>query len=453
MSTESLLERVPPQDLEAEAAVLGSIVLDNECAGEILQIISPEAFYSTRHLRIYQTLIQLYDQRRAVDLITLRDELSRRGVLEEIGGVQFLTELVESVPSAANAVHYARIVRDRAILRSLIAACTNILREAHEARDDAQTVLDNSERKIFEIAERQIGLEAKPMMEILKQTMAILEMYQDRHGLPTGLPSGYEDLDKLTGGFQKAEMIIIAARPSIGKTTLALNIAVHVGIDGRKPVAVFSMEMSEQMLAQNLLCMRAGIDASKLRSGYLGDEQFGKINIALGALSEAPIFIDDTAGMTLLQFRAKARRVVARHKVELIIVDYIQLMTSPGEESRQLEIANISRGIKALARELNIPIIAISQLNRGPEAREGHVPRLADLRESGSLEQDADVVMLLHRPSHYVGGSQADDSSVTRSSAEDTQLIIAKQRNGPTGIVHLTFLTNLLRFEPAARGF
>ena len=453
MSTESPLDRVPPQDLEAEAAVLGSILLDNEAAGEVVQILSSESFYSRRHLSVFEALVYLYDQRRAIDLLTLRDELALRGTLEEVGGVRFLTELVESVPSAANAIDYARIVRDRAILRRLISECTNIIHEAQNRASDADTILDKSEQRIFDIAESQIGLDAAPLSEILKKTFEKIDRYHDRKGQWTGIPSGYDDLDRLTSGFQNSEMIIIAARPSMGKTTLALNIAEHVAVQDKVPVGLFSMEMSQQMLAQNLLCMHARIDASKLRSGFLSDEQWAKLGLALGSLSEAPIFVDDAPGMTILQLRAKARRLAARHGIKMLVVDYIQLMSAPGEESRQQEIASISRGIKALARELDIPIIAISQLNRSPEAREGHRPRLGDLRESGALEQDADVVILLHRPGYYTGEPQLGGEQGSSAGSEETELIIAKQRNGPTGTVQLVFRSSLLRFESATRGF
>jgi replicative DNA helicase len=281
--------------------------------------------------------------------------------------------------------------------------------------------------------------------------MERIERYHDRKGRYTGIASGFIDLDALTNGFQNSEMVIIAARPSMGKTTLALNIAEHVALEEKFPVAVFSMEMSQQMLAQNLLCMHARVSASKLRSGFLSDEEGTKLNLALGTLSEAPIFIDDSAGMTILQLRAKARRLVARHGIKLVVVDYIQLMSAPGEESRQQEIATISRGIKSLARELDVPVIALSQLNRTPEAREGHQPRLGDLRESGALEQDADVVILLHRPGYYMNRLD-DPSPASAAAAEETQLLIAKQRNGPTGTVQLTFRSNLLRFESSAKG-
>ncbi len=453
MSTQSPFDRVPPQDLEAEAAVLGSIVLDNDCAGEIVQILTPDAFYSRRDLAVFEVRVTLYDERRAIDLITLRDELARKGVLEDVGGVQFLTGLVESVPSAANAVFYANIVRDRAVLRSLIQACTGIVQDAFEGRDTADNVLDRSEKRIFDIAENRIGVEAAPLNEILKKTFEKIDSFHDRKGHYTGIPSGYDDLDALTSGFQNSEMIIIAARPSMGKTTLALNIAEYVAVHEKLPVAVFSMEMSQQMLAQNLLCMHARIDASKLRSGFLSDEQWTKLGLALGSLSEAPIYIDDTPGQTILQLRAKARRLAARHKIKMIIVDYLQLMSAPGEESRQQEIASISRGVKALARELDLPIIALSQLNRSPEAREGHKPRLGDLRESGALEQDADVVVLLHRPGYYQGKSEMPGEAAAPAGAEETEIIIAKQRNGPTGVVQLVFRNNLLRFESSTRGF
>jgi len=449
MAAESLLDKVPPQDVEAEAAVLGSIIRDNEAAGEVVQVLQPECFYRRAHLVVYEALIHLYDSRRAIDLVTLRDELERRGVLEDAGGVEYLTRLVESVPSAANAGEYARIVREKSLLRSLIAACTNIVREAYESREEIEAILDRSEKAIFDIAENRSGREADSILEILKRTMEKIDRYQGRRGRYTGIPSGYPDLDEKTGGFQNAEMVIIAARPSMGKTTLALNMMKNAAMNDNLPVGIFSMEMSEQMLAQNLLCMQAGVDASKLRSGFLSGSDWDRIGRALGELGEAPVYIDDTPGLSILQLRAKARRLAMRHHVRMLMVDYIQLMSAPGEESRQQEIAAISRGIKALARELNIPIIALSQLNRSPESREGHRPRLGDLRESGALEQDADVVLLIHRPGYYKGPAEEEGSG----GGEKTELIIAKQRNGPTGVVPLTFLSNMLRFESCEERF
>ncbi len=451
MASESLLDRVPPQDTEAEAAVLGSIILDNECAGDVVQILDANSFYRRSHLVIYEALVHLYDGRRAIDLLTLRDELERRGAIEDAGGVDYLTRLVDAVPSAANAEEYARIVREKALLRSLISACTGIVRDAYESRDSVESILDQSERAIFDIAENRSGREADALLEILKRTMEKIDRHQGRKGQYTGIPSGYDDLDRLTGGFQNAEMVIVAARPSMGKTTLALNMVKNVAMHDNLPVGVFSMEMSEQMLAQNLLCMEAEVDASKLRSGFLSGADWDKIGGALGELGEAPIYIDDTPGLSILQLRARARRLAMRHHIRLLMVDYIQLMSAPGEESRQQEISAISRGIKALARELGIPVIALSQLNRSPEAREGHKPRLGDLRESGALEQDADVVLLIHRPGYYKGS--ADEEGAPAAAGEKTELIIAKQRNGPTGVVPLTFRSHLLRFERCAEGF
>ncbi len=445
MATESLLDRVPPQDVESEAALLGSILIDNDCAADIVQILQPDSFYRRANMLIYDALISLYDQRLPMDMVTLRSELERRGVIEEAGGVEYIAELAEAVPSAANAVFYAGIIREKAIMRSLISACTDIIRDAYAGRSNAEEILDRSEKLIFEIAENRVGGEADSLVEILKRTMERIDRYQTRKGQHTGVVSGYVDLDNLTGGFQNSEMIIIAGRPSMGKTTLALNIFKYVALENNIPVAIFSMEMSEQMLAQNLLCMQAGVDASKLRTGFLSGKDWDVIGNVLGDLSEAPIYIDDTPGMTILQLRSKARRLVARHNVGMIMVDYIQLMSAPGEQSRQQEISTISRGIKALARELQIPVVALSQLNRASEMREGHRPRLGDLRESGALEQDADVVILLHRPGYYRG--QAENDPGASSDAEETDLIIAKQRNGPTGIVKLTFLKRLLRFE------
>lgn len=452
MASESLLDRVPPQDVEAEAALLGSMVLDSECAGEVLQIVTPACFYRKAHALTYDALVSLYDHRRAIDLITLREELESRGTLEDVGGVAFLAELAESVPSAANALEYAEIIRRKSILRNLISTCTGIVRDAYEGRLGAEGILDEAERRIFEVAEKRVGKEADALVEILKRTMEQIDQHQSRQGNYSGIPCGFRDLDDLTAGFQNAEMIIIAGRPSMGKTTLALNFMRNISLQEKVPVAIFSMEMAEQTLAQNLLCMQAGIDASRLRSGRLSNEAWQKLNHALGDLSEAPVFIDDTAALTVMQLRAKARRMAARHGVRLIMIDYIQLMSEPGQESRQQEIAMTSRGIKALARELDIPIIVISQLNRASETRasEGFRPRLGDLRESGALEQDADVVILIHRPDYYRGSAENPSEA---SDTGETDLIIAKQRNGPTGMVKLAFRKNLLRFELMAKQF
>lgn len=444
MSSQTLIDRTPPQDIEAEAAVLGSILIDNECAGDVVQVLSQESFYRRAHSVIFQALVALYDSRRALDMVTLRDEMERRGTLEDAGGIEYLTQLADAVPSAANAVEYAMIVSDKALLRSLISTCTGIVRDAYDGRERAEDVVDASEQRIFELAEKRVGGNANTILEILKRTMANIESYQTRRGQYTGIPSGYHDLDKLTGGFQGGEMIIVAARPSMGKTTLALNMVKRIAMDEGHPVAVFSMEMSEQMLAQNLLCMEAEIDSSKLRSGFLSDAEFEKLGEALGPLSEAPIFIDDTPVLSILQLRAKARRLAARHKIRMVMVDYLQLMGAAGYDSRQQEISAISRGIKALARELDIPIMALCQLNRSAETREGHRPRLADLRESGALEQDADVVILLHRPDYYTGQAEEGPGAPP---PPPTELIIAKQRNGPTGVAKLTFRKECMKFE------
>lgn len=438
-----LFQEKLPQAIEAECAVLGSMILDWRVVGEVIQILSgSEDFYHRKHGALYQVLVDMYDQNQSLDMVQLKHRLEDLGLLEQVGGVPYLVELAESVPSASSAAYYARIVSEKSVLRRLIDATGHILREAYSSSEPVGNLLDQAEQKIFSLADSRVSDEATELKVLLQETYARLEAHDGRH--LTGLDTGYFELNDMTNGLQNGEMIIVAARPSMGKTALALNIAEHIASDQHQPVAVFSLEMSKQQLAQRLLCSRGGVDSQKVRKHNLSADEFGQLALVVGELSEAPLYIDDTPALTLLGLRAKARRLAARHDIKAVIVDYLQLMTSPKSESRQQEVSTLSRGIKAMARELNVPVVCLSQLNRSSESREGHRPRMSDLRESGSIEQDADVVMLLHREDYYHRG---EDDYPPNNTAE---LIVAKQRNGPTGTVKLQFHGATMRFNNLA---
>lgn len=444
-----LFDKLPPNALESEYALLGSMILDWRVCGEVLGIVKGgDDFYRPSHAAIYDTLIELYDTQQSIDMVQLHQRLKDKGTLESIGGVEYLMELAESVPSASSAAHYARIVRQKAVLRRLIEQAGLILYDAYNSDEPADDLLDKAERAIFEIADRKGEDSTAHLKDLLQETYERLENHDGR--LVTGVETGFLELDEMLNGMQKGEMIIVAARPSMGKTAFALNIAEHVSANRGRPVAVFSLEMSKQQLAQRLLCSRSGVDSHKLRRNMLGRDDFGQLAQAVGELSEAPFYIDDTPGLTLLGLRAKARRLAAMHHIEAVIVDYLQLMAAPGADSRQQEVSNISRGIKALARELNVPVVCLSQLNRQAEQREGHRPRMSDLRESGSIEQDADVVMMLHRESYYHRGDTEWEES-NPDKINTAEVIIAKQRNGPTGTVELIFNGSTTRFYDAAK--
>ncbi len=438
-----LFDKLPPHAIEAEYALLGSMILDWRVCGDVLQIIrDPDDFYKPAHVAIYATLIELYDQNQSIDMVQLNQRLKDKQQLEHVGGLQYLIELAESVPSAASASYYARIVRDKSILRKLIESAGQIIYNCYNAEDDASVLLDQAEREIFQIAETRVGEDVSELKTLLQQTYERLEAEDGR--LLTGIETGFFELDEMTNGLQKGEMIIVAARPSMGKTAFALNIAEHIAATNKHPLAVFSLEMSRQQLAQRLLCSRSGVDSHKLRRNMLNRDDFAKLSLTVGELSESPLLIDDTPGLSLLALRAKARRLAARHDIKAVFVDYLQLMSCPGAESRQQEVSNLSRGIKALARELNVPVICLSQLNRSPEGREGHRPRMSDLRESGSIEQDADVVIMLHREDYYHKGEDGyEDNNIA-------EVIITKQRNGPTGVVKLMFHAATTRFQNLA---
>jgi replicative DNA helicase len=429
-------ERLPPQAIEAEMCLIGSMMLDKEVVGQVVQIVDREAFYQADHQILFDILVKLYEQNRAIDAIIVREELAKRQLLDEVGGVPYLAQILSSVPSSAHAAHYAGIVREKSLLRQLISASNDILRDAYAPHEQADLVLDKAEKRIFDIAQKKVGGSMTPLEDVLVEVFETIESRGQR-----GIETGFFELDDMMNGLQNGEMIIVAARPSMGKTAFAMNIMEHISADSRLPTAVFSLEMSKQQLAQRMLCSRGQIDAHKLRKGMLQAHEYQHLANVVGELAKAPIWVDDSPGLTVLELRAKARRLKLQHDIKCIMIDYMQLMDNPGVESRQQQISEISRGIKAVARELNVPVICLSQLNRQSEGRDGHRPRMSDLRESGSIEQDADVIALLHREDYY------------RMSEPDFQpdniaeVIIAKQRNGPTGTVKLTFLNKTTRFE------
>jgi replicative DNA helicase len=436
-----------PESLAAEAAVLGSMIIDPECIGQVVEMVDGEAFFRVEHRHIFDALIALYEKNKGVgiDAVLLRDELEKRNCLEEVGGVEYIGKILDSVPSSANVAYYAGVIKEKRLLRELIAVAGDILESAYGQTGEVNETLDEAERRIFAVTDKNISGNAASLKDLVVRSFELIEKRQGIH--ITGLPTGFYELDDLTCGLQNGEMIVVAGRPSMGKTSLALNIAEHVSLVEKLPVAVFSLEMGRQQLAERFLCSISEIDSQKVRKGLLSDEDFRKLADACDELAKAPIYIDDTSTLTPLEVRAKARRLKSMYDVQCVLIDYLQLMHlgSGRIESRQQEITTISRYIKALARELNIPVIVLSQLNRSPEGREGHRPRMSDLRESGSIEQDADVVMLLHREDYY---RRNDDDYQQDNTAE---LIIAKQRNGPTGTVKLTFREKITRFENASR--
>ena len=437
MTTGLIQQKTQPFNIEAEISVLGSMLLDNEAINLVTEILRTDNFYKTSHQHIFDTIVNIYNKNNAVDLVILKDELKKQSLLEKVGGAEYLMELEESVPLASNVEYYAKIVREKTIKRDLITATAKIQQEAYNDSLESEELLDVAEKEIFDITQRKFSSPTIKLFNILHDTFDHISNLHDREGRLTGISTGYYDLNDITSGLQKSELIVIAARPSMGKSSLVLNIAEHAGTKEKKPTLIFSMEMSAQQVAQNMLCSTAKIDAHLLRTGKLDDNQFSNLSLAMGDLLESEIFIDDTPGLGLLELRAKARRLKLQHNIQMIIVDYLQLMEARKAENRQQEISSISRGLKALARELEVPVIAVSQLNRSVETREGHTPRMSDLRESGSIEQDADVIILLHREDYY---------DPTKRPGE-VDLNIAKQRNGPTGKVKLTFRREILRFE------
>jgi replicative DNA helicase len=443
MAESIVKDLLPPQNLEAEMAVLGSMLLDENAIGVAIETIRVNSFYRDSHRKIFEVILSLFNNNKAVDLITMTDELKRIGILDEIGGVSYLTELANSVPSSANINHYVTIVKEKGILRSLITNATKIIHSCHQREGNVSELVDEAEKLIFEVSENRTHTTFVPLKEIIKDSIETIDRLYQNKAHVTGIPTGFVDFDMKTAGLQPSDLIIVAGRPSMGKSALALSIAEHAGVIAKVPLAIFSLEMAKEQLVQRMLCSHARVDANKVRTGYLAASDWPHLTAAAGKLSEAPIFIDDTAGISVMELRAKARRLKASADIKLIVVDYLQLMQGSGfTESRQQEISDISRSLKALARELNLTVIGISQLSRSVENREGHRPQLSDLRESGAIEQDADLVVLILREEYY---------NPTPENEGIAEIIIAKQRNGPVGSFKLTFLKEYTRFENIAR--
>ena len=442
MPADAALEKELPQNIEAERCVLGALLLDNQLMDQAVEFLRAEDFYLGSHRTIFRHMVQLQESSKAIDFVTLTESVRSGDQLEAIGGASFISSLIDDVPRLTNLEHYAHIVQEKSTLRNLIKQSSEIISSCYEQQEDVESVLDNAEKAIFNIAESKVRAGFVSLSQLAKTSFKKIEAAASRQQMVTGIPSGYTKFDELTSGFQPSELVVIASRPAMGKTTLALNIASYVALNHQKSVGVFSLEMAGDQLLLRILCSEARTDAHKLRTGRLNKEDWNKLASKLGELSTAKIFIDDTAGIGLLEMRAKARRLKAESGLDLLIVDYLQLIAGgKGRfDNRQQEISSISRGLKALAKELDIPVIALSQLSRAPEQRTGdHRPQLSDLRESGSIEQDADLVAFIFREEVYKPNDEEK-----RGVAE---LIIGKQRNGPTGKVDLAFLREYTRFE------
>ncbi len=435
--------KLPPQSLEAERAVLGSMLLDAEAVSIALEILDIESFYLPSHQKIFSAIKELFSQDKPVDLVTVSQILQDKNELEQIGGLDYLTEIANVVPTSSNVKHYAELVRDKFILRQLIKASDLIMQKSYDLDVDASQLLDQAEQLIFEIAqERERGKEALHAGDIVRKVIAQIDDLYKRQDTVTGIPTGLIELDKITSGLQPGDLIIVAGRPSMGKSAFATTIAEYVAIERKIPVAFFSIEMSNTQIIQRILCSIARVDAHKVRTGFLASSDWPKLTMAAGKISEAPLYIDDSSGVSVMELRAKARRMKNRYGIQLVIVDYLQMMRGFGRtESRQQEISQISRSLKLLAKELNVPVIAVSQLSRAVESRHDKRPQLSDLRESGSIEQDADLVLLLMREEYY---------NPTEENQGVAEIIVAKQRNGPTGTIKLAFIKEYARFENLA---
>ncbi|MBN1780702.1 replicative DNA helicase [bacterium] len=441
-------DRLPPQAVDAEMSVLGALMLDGESIGKVVDILNADCFYRSSHRKIFDAALHLYERNQPVDMITLSEELKKRKFLEEVGGSYYLTELAESIPSAANVEFHAKIVLEKYLMRKLIEESAYIAKDCYEGAENVYDILDHAEQRIFSLSDKQLRSTFEHIDPIMHETMETIAKYHERKGLVTGVPTGYIKLDELTSGFQPAELIVVAGRPSMGKTAFCLNIARNAAVEAEIPVGFFSLEMSKRQLALRLLCAEARVDAHAVRTGTLSEDQWPKLSTCVGVLAESQIYIDDTPGMSVLEMRAKARRLKKEKNIGMIVIDYLQLMQGPrGVESRQQEISVISRSLKALAKELDVPVIALSQLSRAVEMRGGdHRPMLSDLRESGAIEQDADMVLFIFRPEFY--GKLVDEEG--RSVEGIAEIIIGKQRNGPVGTVHLSFIKRWAKFENPA---
>ena len=431
-------ERSLPHNLEAERCVLGAILIHNDTFNQAAELIDADDFFRDAHRRVFDKMVDLNERGEAIDLVTLKDELGRSGDLDRVGGPAYIAGLVDGVPRSTHVGHYARIVKEKSTLRNLIFASNRILETAYSTEDAADLILDQAEQEIFSIADDNIHTGFVPLRDLVQGSFATIEKLQHHKGLVTGVPSGFVDIDALTSGFQPSDLTIIAGRPSMGKTAFVLNIAQHLGVKTDMTIGVFSLEMSKEQLFLRMLTTEAEVDSHKFRGGFLGERDYAQLSAALGRLSEAKVFIDDSASIGVLEMRAKARRLMSEHGLHLLVIDYLQLMQGRGRfDNRTQELATISRSLKGLAKELNVPVLALSQLSRAPEGRADRRPVLSDLRESGALEQDADVVMFIYREEQY------DPRPENENLAE---IIIGKQRNGPTGVVKLAFLKQCTRF-------
>ena len=444
-------DRLPPQNTEAEQSVLGALMLDKDAIIRVSDFLSPEDFYRGAHAVIYETMLELFEQNEPIDLLSVSNKLEEKGKLEEIGGISYLTELINSVPSAANVVHYAKIVRKKKLHRDLIEAAYEITELGYQEIEEVENLIDEAEKRIFAVSQRSIKRYFIPLKPALEEAFERIDALHKGDGSALrGLSTGFYELDNVLGGLQKSDFIILASRPSMGKTTLSLDIVRHIAVNNKIPVGVFSLEMSSSQIVDRLLCAQARISLWKLRTGRLSTQgehnDFSRIQEAIGVLSESPIFIDDTPASTVMELKTKARRLQSEHGLGLIVVDYLQLMDEPRIKTDNLvqKITEISRGLKALARELDVPVLALSQLSRAVEQRPLGIPRLADLRESGSLEQDADVVLFIYREDHYKKDSEKKNI---------VEIHIAKHRNGPTGIVELYFNENFVTFENLSKEY
>ena len=439
------IDRLPPQNIDAEQAVLGAMLIKKEAIAEVSQLLRPEDFYRDAHKIIYEAMLTLFNRNEPADIVTVTNYLNNESQLDKVGGIAFVTALANAVPTAANVIYHANIVREKADLRHLINTATDIAGMAYEAADDVADVIDKSEKMIMEVANRQNVSAFTPMKDIVIETFDKINLLYESKGGLTGIPSGFRDLDALTSGLQASDLILVAARPSMGKTAFTLNIAANVALKSKKTVAFFSLEMSKQQLVQRMLCSEGGIDSQKLKNGDLSNEDWDKLVRTADRVSSAPLYIDDTAGITVMELRSKARRLKAEHGLDLIIIDYLQLMQGRGRgggDNRQQEISEISRSLKAVARELNVPVIALSQLSRSVESRQIKRPMLSDLRESGSLEQDADIVMFLYREDYY------DPETANKNI---TEVIVAKHRNGPVDTIRMFFTKQFTRFNDLSK--
>ena len=440
------LDKLPPQNIEAEQSIIGAVLLENDALLKAIEILSPGDFYRESHRKLFNVMLELFEKNEEMDLITVSEALKRRNELDDVGGVTYLSSLVGMVPTAANVRYHSKIVKQKALLRALLRSATEIAAKVYESTMEADEMVDFAERTIFDISDRRTKTSFYTLKEVMKSSFEMIEHLYDKKEAITGVPSGFGDLDELTTGFQPGDLVIIGGRPSMGKTALGLNIAQHVALEMREPVAVFSLEMSKEQLALRMLCAEAMVDSNSVRKGFIRKEDWHKLTSAAGRLAEAPIYIDDSSGTSVLEMRAKARRLKMEHHggLGLVVVDYLQLMRGRGNfERREQEISEISRSLKGLAKELKVPVIALSQLNRGVEARNDKRPSLADLRESGAIEQDADVIIFLYRDEVYNRNNPSNKG--------EAEVIVAKQRNGPTDTIKLTFLSSSTRFVPHTR--